>query len=256
MTKQLNINTISYKEFRKKIHKKWYDNFLHEFLFRPVSNYIVYIIVKYFKFITADWVTITSLFVSLLAWYFMFLWVNNEIYVIYAAFLFLSFHLLDVIDWDVARAKVLFCNWKFTNHGSLFDALMHNYYNVIFIISLWYILSTYFNNIYLLYLWIFSWILMVINEVIMNYISFIDITLEKKHDSNITNFKSLKDGKWTFKTFIIAFIWILWLSILFTFWSILDILFWFHYFKYILFWILNISIILVHINLFFKLLRY
>ena len=253
-----NINTIKYSEFRKKIHKKWYDNFLHEFLLRPISNYIVYIIIKYFKFITADIVTIFSLFVSLLAWYLMILWVNNDIYIIFASLLFLSFHLLDVIDWDVARGKVIFCSWKFTNHGAYLDALIHHYYNSVFIISFWYLLSITFDNKYLFYLWITWSILLIINEIIQTYLNHINDNLWKEKEKTIVNSKSLDSSNWkaTFKMLIISFLSMVWLSIIFLIWNVLDILLWFNYFKFLFFCFLNFFIIVEHIRLFYKLLKY
>jgi len=256
MNNTMDIKNIKYLDFRKKIHKKWLDNYLHEYLLRPISNYIVYFIIKYCYFITWDMVTIFSLFVSFFWWLFLVFWVNNDFLILCWWLCFFLFHLLDLIDWDVARAKVLFRWWKFTNHWSLFDALMHHYYNLFFIISLWYLLYMKFNFIMLLYVWIIWTLLLIINEIILNYIRIINIQLNIKEDKNIINFKSMEFSDWNkIKDIFSAFASMLWVSILFIWCLILDILFWTDYNKFMLYIILIIFIIGTHVNLFFKMIR-
>jgi len=246
-----NIN-IGFKEFKEKIHKDFYEDFLTEIFFRWLSNMIAYILIKYTN-IKANQITLLSLVVVLLSSFLAFYWIyiNSFVLIWIWFFWFILFHLFDSVDWDLARARNKILWEKYSINGSHFDALIHQYYNFLFFSMIWYFIFTVTNNMLFVIFWVVWWLLMVINDIMFAYKDYIKLKNNYANkDRNYRNFKLKNEKKFSIKDVIISFIWMIWFSIiyflLFVFSLIID-----NYMFLICFFIVNLlAIFILHIKQF------
>jgi len=243
--------TLKYKDFKKIIHKKHYEHVLTEFIFRPISNRVVFLLIKNKSKITANNVTSLSLIIVFIFIFLFINWQSNNSLVLIWSFLFLLFHLLDVIDWDLARSRILILWEKWTYNWKRFDTLVHLYYNFWFFSSMWFLLSKIFINNYIFYIWILIWVCLIITDVIYWFIYRISIENNIKQTKNYVNFKMLKNkNNISYKSIIYSFMWFMWFSIIFFIWSIIDIIIDTNYIKLILFLLFWLVVIFWHIQAF------
>jgi len=249
---------IDYKTFRKIIHKPFYENWLTEIIFRPISNYIVYYLMS-FNIIKANHITSFSLVVTIFWSVFIFYWSYswNFLLVICWSFLYVLFHLFDVVDWDLARARIKILWETPTLNGAYYDALIHQYYNFLFFSSYWYFLSKVFGNYIFLILWILAWFLLVVNDIIFLYKDIIKLTKKLKiKNLNYRNFKNKSIKKFTFKDFVVSFVWMMGFSIIFFVLLILGYFLENFFLLFYFFILLVLVIIFLHVKTFVDFLKF